>query len=57
MKERMTFDEMAEAYVATHPVYSPNRVRVGKFASEMGYKKIRQMVNNKICYFYIKVKS
>ncbi len=54
MKERMTFDEMAEAYMATNPVYKPNGFRVGRFALEQGYVKIRQMIDKKICYFYVK---
>lgn len=54
MKDKMTFDEMAEAYMASQSVYAPNRVRVGKFAKEMGYKSVHQKINKKLIYFYVK---
>lgn len=54
MKEKMSFDEMAEAYMASQSIYKPNRIRVGKFAKMMGYKLAYQKVNKKLTYFYVK---
>lgn len=54
LKPKMTYDEMQLAYLETNPIYAPNFVRVGKFAKSQGYHKVKQMVNNKISYFYVK---
>lgn len=54
MKIRMSFDEMAEAYVSNNPGFKPNSTNVGKYAKSQGYRPARQMVNRKIERFYIK---
>lgn len=57
MKDKMTFDEMAEAYHKENPLWEPNRVNVGRFAKNKGYRYTWQKINKKFHYFYIKVQS
>ncbi len=53
-KDKMTFDEMAEAYKAEHPFFAPNRRTVGTFAKEHGYILMKQAINNINHSFYLK---
>lgn len=54
LKPKMTYEEMQNAYLETKPLYAPNFVRVGKFAKVQGYRKIKQMINSKLTYFYVR---
>lgn len=54
LKPIMTYEEMLEAYLTTKPIFLPNHVRVGKFAKQQGYRRERQMINNKTIYFYVR---
>ena len=56
MKTRMSFDEMAEAFVQDNPGFYPNRSNVGRYAKKMGYILTKQMRDYKRTYFYVKNK-
>ena len=49
----MTYDELAEYYVANHPGYTPNRVLIGRFAKKLGYRRAKQVIKGKQIYFYV----
>lgn len=53
-KSEMTFDEMAEAFVADYPWLVPNNTNVGRYARKNGYVKIRQMINTVMKMKYVK---
>lgn len=54
LKDFMSFDEMAEAFVQDYPYYVPNKARVGRFAKAKGYVVCKQKNNYKQTYFYVK---
>ena len=54
LKDVMSFDEMAEAFVKDYPYYVPNKARVGRFAKAKGYVVCKQKNNYKQTYFYVK---
>lgn len=53
-KQKVSMDEMKEAYLSTRPPFEPNKKRIGQFAKQNGYALTRQMVNRKYIRFYIK---
>lgn len=53
-KSEMTFDEMAEAFVADYPWLVPNNTNVGRYARKNCYVKIRQMINTVMKMKYVK---
>ncbi len=52
LKKRMTFEEM-EMYMKEHSFRLANRVTVGKYARELGYKVYKPMLNGRITLYYI----
>lgn len=52
LKQRMTFSEMS-LHMRRHSFKLPNRVSVGKYARELGYKVYKPMIDGKIHLFYI----
>lgn len=53
MKFRMSMDEMYAAFTIAHPEFIPNKKNVGTFAKNMGYKKMKQVINYRQTYFYV----
>lgn len=53
LKPRMSIEEMTE-YFRENNVFDANPIIVGRFATQLGYKRVRQMTNGKYHYFYIK---
>lgn len=53
MKFRMSMDEMYDAFAAACPEFTPNKKNVGMFARNMGYKKVKQVINYRQTYFYV----
>lgn len=53
-KDVMSQEEMAQACLEYCPFFVPNRTRVGRFARNNGYVRLKQMVNKKQVYFYVK---
>lgn len=53
-KQKVSMDEMKEAYLSTLPLFEPNQRRIGQFAKQNGYTLTKQMVNRKVIRFYIK---
>lgn len=53
-KQRVSVQEMKDCYAKHHP-FEPNNRRVGQFAKQMGFKLVKQMINRKYEYFYIKI--
>jgi len=53
-KQKVSMDEMKEAYLSTLPPFEPNQRRIGQFAKQNGYTLTKQMVNRKVIRFYIK---
>lgn len=52
-RQRVSVNEMKDYYTTLHP-FAPNNRRVGQFAKKMGFRLVRQMINRKYEYFYIK---
>ena len=52
LKKRMTFAEMSE-HMLENSTKVPNRVTVGKYARELGYKVYKPMVNNVLLFYYV----
>jgi hypothetical protein len=48
----MTFEEMSQ-HMLENSTKVPNRVTVGKYARELGYKVYKPMVNCKIMHYYV----
>jgi hypothetical protein len=44
---------MKEYYAQNYP-FEPNNRRVGRLAKQLGFKLVKQMINRKYEYFYIK---
>lgn len=53
LKFRMSMDEMYAAFAVAHPEFTPNKKNVGMFARNMGYKKVKQVINYRQTYFYV----
>lgn len=52
LKRRMTVEEMAR-HMSEHSCKIPNKVTVGRYARQLGYKVYKPMINRKIHLFYI----
>jgi hypothetical protein len=52
LKQKMTFEEMQQ-YMKEHSFKLPNRVAVGRYARELGFRVYKPMVNRKILFFYV----
>lgn len=52
LKKRMTFAEMSQ-HMLENSTKVPNRVTVGKYARELGYKVYKPMVNNVLLFYYV----
>jgi len=52
LKRRMTVEEMVQ-HMNEHSCKIPNRVTVGRYARQLGYKVYKPMINRKICLFYV----
>lgn len=52
-KQRVSVQEMKEYYAHNYP-FEPNNRRVGRLAKQLGFKLVKQMINRKYEYFYIK---
>lgn len=53
LKRKISKEEMYELFVQ-ESVFTPNKIRVGKFAKSLGYVSAYQKVNGKNVWFYIK---
>lgn len=51
-KRRMTFEEMSK-HMKENSFIIPNRVTVGKYAKNNGYKVYKPMINGRISLFYV----
>ena len=54
LKDKMSFEEISEVFVANNPWFVPNYSNVGRFAKKLGYVRMKQMTNKHINYFYVK---
>lgn len=52
LKRRMTVEEMAQ-HMSEHSCKIPNKVTVGRYARQLGYKVYKPMIDRKIHQFYI----
>ena len=52
LKKRMTFAEMSQ-HMLENSTKVPNRVTVGRYARELGYKVYKPMVNNLLMFYYV----
>ena len=52
LKAKMTFEEMAR-HMEEHTYRIANRVNVGRYAREMGYRVYKPMIDGRIYLFYI----
>ena len=52
-KQRVSVQEMKVYYALNYP-FEPNNRRVGRLAKQLGFKLVKQMINRKYEYFYIK---
>lgn len=52
LKKRMSVEEMAR-YMSENSYKIPNKVTIGRYARELGYKVYKSMINGKIHQFYI----
>lgn len=48
-------ETMFEVFAANHPGVTPNKTNVGLFAKRIGYQHVKQMINRKIVWYYLKV--
>lgn len=53
-KQKVSMDEMKEAYLSTQSPFEPNQRRIGQFAKQNGYILTKQMINRKVIRFYVK---
>lgn len=53
LKEKMTFDEMA-AHMEENTYRLKNRINVGIWARENGFKPYKPMINGMIHFFYVR---
>ena len=53
-KQKVSMDEMKEAYLSMKSPFEPNQRRIGQFAKHNGYTLTKQMINRKVIRFYIK---
>lgn len=53
LKQKMTFDEMAR-HMQENTYRLANRVNVGIYAKELGYKVYKPMHNGRVLFFYVK---
>lgn len=54
LKQYMTYEEMADIFVANYPYFIPNYANVGRFAKKLGYIRVKQMINKQIIRKYVK---
>lgn len=54
LKPRMMQDEMAEVFVEANPGFFPTKQAVGRYAKKLGYRRVKQNIDKKQVYFYIK---
>lgn len=52
LKPKMTFEEMAE-HMKENTYRLVNRVNVGLYAKELGYRTYKPMLNGRVLFFYI----
>lgn len=53
-KIRFSQEEMAQLYAEAVPYMVPNHSNVGRFAKKQGFVRMKQVVNHKQIYFYVK---
>lgn len=53
LKKTMTIDEMT-LYMKEHSFILPNRVTIGRYAKQLGYKVYKPMQNGKLFHFYVR---
>lgn len=53
LKTKMTFEEMA-CHMEENTYRLRNRVNVGMYAREKGYKPYKPMVNGRVLFFYVR---
>lgn len=53
LKQKMTFEEMAH-HMQKNTYRLVNRVNVGLYAKELGYRVYKPMLNGRVLFFYIK---
>lgn len=51
-QKRMTFEEMSQ-HMKENSFIIPNRVTVGRYAKNHGYKVYKPMINGRINLFYV----
>ena len=56
LKQRMTFSEMRER-MEKNSFRIANRVNVGKYARQLGYRVYKPMIKGKLNFFYVKMKK
>lgn len=56
LKQRMTYDEMRQ-HMEKNSFKIPNKVNVGKYARQLGYRVYKPMINGKLNFFYVKMKK
>lgn len=52
LKQTMTFEEMSK-HMQQNSFKLPNRVNVGNYAKQLGYRVYKPMVNRKIIHLYV----
>ena len=52
----MTYDEMRQ-HMEKNSFKIPNKVNVGKYARQLGYRVYKPMINGKLNFFYVKMKK
>lgn len=55
LKPKMTFEEMAR-HMEENTYRLANRVNVGLYAKELGYRVYKPMINGQVLFFYINEK-
>ena len=53
-KVRYSIDEIAELFLKNYPYLIPTKQAVGRFAKRQGFTMMKQMIQGKLIYFYVK---
>lgn len=53
-KVRYSIDEIAELFLKSYPYLIPTKQAVGRFAKRQGFTMMKQMIQGKLIYFYVK---
>lgn len=53
-KSKITVEEMFEQFAKEYPYLVPNKNNVGRYARKIGLVLMKQVINKKQTYFYVR---